>query len=214
VLSSPNPSKLRGSSRMDRGAFVGYSLLGLGVALAIFFPLKAKRRARIPLVAWWLCLIVGAVACVYGLSHSTAPSFASRITATGRIYEIAERRRGRDTYFAFRFAPDSGKLLTIETTIIIPGWGDTAIFDDRIFRLVYLQDNNRALKNEAIEIEILSGAHASFRDSLDARPLGKWLAVPLGAAFFGFGYFGLRYRKADAVPAVSEDDAFMSLPKS
>jgi hypothetical protein len=195
--------------------FLAYWLFGMGVALAVFFSLKAKRRAWIPHLVWWVWLIVGAVTCMYGLFQSTAPSFATRIIAVGRSYDYVEHRQGRNaSYYSFRLVPDSGQPVNIETRIIIPGWGDPAIFNGRTFRVVYLEDNNRALKNEAIEIEILSGEHAGYRDFLDARPLGKWLAILLGAALGTFGYFGLRYRKDDAMLAASQNNTPTSLPRS
>lgn len=169
---------------MGRGPFLGYYMFGVVVALAVCVTLKPKRIAGIPPLAWWLCLIVGVAAGGYGLSHSTVPSFAITITAIGRTYDRAEHRRGRDTsYFSFRFVPDVGQPVNIQTTIIIPGWGTPSVFNGRTFRVVYLAEKNRALENEAIEIEILSGGYAGYRDSLDARPLGKWLAIPFGAAF-------------------------------
>jgi hypothetical protein len=195
---------------MLREYFLGYCLIGMGTALAVFFPLKARRRACIPPLVWWLCLILGAVACIYGLSHSTAPSSATRITAVGRAYDDVERRLGRDTYFAFRFVPDGGQPINVETEIILPGWANPAIFDGRTFRVVYLDDNKRALKNEAIDIEILSGRDIGFHDSLDARPVGEWLEIPLGAAVGAFGYFGLRYKKDDATSAASDDDTSLA----
>jgi len=192
---------------MLRGYFIGFCLIGMGAALAVFFPLKAKRRACMPAIVWWLCLILGAVSCIYGLSHSTAPSFATRITAVGRVYDHVERRQGRDTYYGFRFVPDRGEPVNIETQIILPGWANPAVFNGRAFRVVYLDDNKRALKNEAIDIQILSGRDAGFHDSLDARPVGKWLGIPLGAALGVFGFFGLRCRKDDiAISAASDDD--------
>lgn len=142
---------------------------------------------------------------MYSLFHSTAPSFATRITAIGKAYDYVERTRGRypyrDTYYGFRFVPDGGDPVNIETEIILPDWGTPAIFDGRTFRVVYLKDSKRVLKNEAIEIEILSGKHAGFHDSLDARPTGAWLGIPIGAALGAFGLFGLRYRKDDAISA-------------
>jgi hypothetical protein len=172
----------------------------MGPALVVVIRLEAKRRASIPAFVWWLCGILGAVACIYGLFQSTAPSFATRITAVGRTYDSAEHPQGRSTsYFSFRLVPDSGQPVDIETSIIIPSWGNPSIFNGRTFRVVYLDENNRTLKNEAIDIEILSGQHAGFHDSLDARPFGKWLGIPLGAALGSFGFFGLKYRKDDAL---------------
>lgn len=109
-------------SRMDRDSFTLWCLLGIAVALAVFFTLGAKRRACIPPLVWWLCLILGRVTCMFGLSHSTAPSFAARITAIGKAYDHVERKRGSDTYYGFRFVPDGEEPVNIETQIILPDW--------------------------------------------------------------------------------------------
>jgi hypothetical protein len=191
---------------MLSGYFVGFCLIGMGSAMAVFFPLRAKRRACIPSLVWWLCLILGVASCFYGLSHSTAPSFATRITAVGRAYDCVERRQGRDTFYGFLFVPDLGEPVNIETEIILPGWGNPDVFNGRTFRVVYLDDNKRALKNEAIDIGILSGRDTGFRNSLDARPVGEWLGVPLGAGLGVFGFFGLKYKKDDATSRPSDDN--------
>jgi len=98
----------------------------------------------------------------------------------------------------------------METEIILPGWGDPAIFDGRTFRVVYLQDSKRIVKNEAIDIEILSGKHAGYHDSRDARPVGTWLGIPVGAALGAFGLFGIKYRKDDVNSAMDR----MTVPQS
>jgi len=190
---------------MDRDIYKLWCFLGIAVALAAFFPLGAKRRACVSPFVWWGCLILGGIACIYGLTHATAPSFATRITAIGRTYDYVERTGGtwphKDTFYGFRFVPDGGEPVNIETEIILPGWANPAIFEGRIFRVVYLQDIKRTAKNEAIDIEILSGKHAGYHDSRDARPVGAWLGIPIGAAFGAFGLFGLKYRKDDAISA-------------
>lgn len=110
---------------MDSVTFIGWCLLGVVPALAVFFRLGAKRRACIPPLAWWLCLIVGVVTCLYGLPHSTAPPFATPITAVGKAYDHYDRvGRGRlgNTYCGFRFLPDDGEPVNIETEIILPDW--------------------------------------------------------------------------------------------
>ena len=182
---------------MDRDLYKLWCLAGIAVALAVFFPLGAKRRAYISPLISWCCLIAGAATCMHALFHSTAPSFAPRVTAIGKAYDYVERTRGRDTYYGFRFVPDGGELINIETEIILPGWADPAIFNGRTFRVVYLQDSKRIPRNEAIEIEIVSGRHAGYHESLDARPTGTWLGIPIGAALGAFGFFGLKYRKDD-----------------
>ena len=198
---------------MDRDSFTVWCLLGMAVALAVFFTLGAKRRARIPPLVWWLCLILGVITCMFGLFPSTAPSFATRITAIGKAYGHVERKRGRDTYFGFRFVPNGGEPVNIETQIILPDWSAPTIFDGRTFRVVYLQDSKRILKNEAIDIEIMTGKHAGFHDSFDARPAGAWLGIPIGAALGAFGFFGLRYMKDDTISArdrMTDDGQFGS----
>jgi hypothetical protein len=176
--------------------------------LTVILPLFV--RAWIPPLGWWLSLILGAVICMYGMSHSTIPSFSTRITAVGKAYDFVQREihtgYHHDTIYGFRFVPESGEPIDIETEIILPDWAAPAIFDGRTFRVVYLIDSRRVLKNEAVDIEILSGKHTGFHDSLDARPAGKWLAIPVGAAFGVFGFIGLRYMKGDAIAAASDDD--------
>jgi hypothetical protein len=198
---------------MDYMHGMGCSLLGAGPALAIFFLLRAKRRAWVPPLGWWFFLVLGAFVFFYGMSHSTVPSFSTRITAVGTAYDYVDRgiHTGyhHDTIHGFRFLPGGeggGGPINIETEISLLDTAHPAIFDGQVFRIVYLNDNKRILKNEAIEIAVLSGRHKGFHDSRDARPVGKWLAIPLGAAFGMFGFFGLKYMKDDAIAAASDDD--------
>jgi hypothetical protein len=195
---------------MDYAQTMVCSLPGIAIALVVFFPLGAKRRACVPPLAWWLCLIVGAVPLFYGLSHATVPSSAPRITAVGQAYDLEEReiRSGyhHDTIYGFRLIPEGQQPIHLETAIILPHWGIPAIFDGRTLRVVYLDDDRRALKNEAIQIDILSGEDAGFHDSRDARPMGAWLTVPVGAAFLGFGIAGLSSMAKDAAISADSDD--------
>jgi hypothetical protein len=187
---------------MDYAHYIGCALLGLGPALVTFFLFGAKRRAWIPHLAWWLSLILGVVLCFYGMSHAIIPSFSTRITAVGKFYDYVEREGYRgDTTYGFRFVPEDGEAINIHTRILLPHRGT----DGRTYRVIYLQDDNRRLKNEAVDITILSGKDIGFHASLDARPFGSWLAIPVGVAFFGFGMIGLRYRKDDANPVASDD---------
>lgn len=71
---------------------------------------------------------------------------------------------------------------------------------------LYLDDDQRVFKNEAIDIEILSGKNMGFHDSYDARPFGKWLGIPFGTALGVFGFVGLKYMKDDAESAASSDN--------
>ena len=126
----------------------------------------------------------------------------------GKAYDYAEREihtgYHHDTIYAFRFVPEGGEPINIETEIILPDTAHPAIFDGRTFRIVYLADSKRVLKNEAVDIAILYGKNMGFHDSLDPRPAGKWLAIPIGAAFGIFGFIGLRYMEDDAISAASD----------
>jgi hypothetical protein len=186
---------------MDYAHCMMCSFPGFAVALGVFFPLGAKRRACVPPLAWWLCLIAGAVPFFYGLSHSTVPSLATRITAVGKPYDYVDREihtgYHHDTIYGVQLVPGVGGPIHIETEIILPDSARPAIFDGRTFRVVYLDDSKR---------EILSGKHAGFHDSFDARPVGAWLAIPLGAALLGFGIAGFYSMKKDAAISAESDD--------
>ena len=196
---------------MDRSVFILSCLLGLGIAFAIFLALGPKRRALISSPIWWAFMIVGAVLCMYGLSHSTTPSFAPRITVTGNATAFVEQRYGRDSKFTFSFSPDGRSPVQLDTHIIVPHWGNSEIFGGRTLRITYLDDSYRTAKNEAIDIAILGGENAGWEDSLDARPLGIWLEIPLGGLIAGFGYLGIRYRKDDLAKAGPSDIASPSV---
>jgi hypothetical protein len=187
---------------MDYAHCMVFSLPGLAVASAVFFLLGPIRRACVPPLAWWLCLVAGAVPFFYGLSHATVPSSAPRVTLVGKAYDYVERETHtgyhRDTIYGFRLEPEVGGPTHIETEISLLDSAHPEVFNGRVFRVVYLADSERALKNEAIEIEILSGRNAGYHDSLDARLAGVWLAIPVGAAFIGFGIAGLKSMKKDA----------------
>jgi hypothetical protein len=180
---------------MDYAHAIGFFLLGLGPALVIFFLLGARHRAWIR-PRWWLSLILGFVIGFYGLVHSTVPSFSTPITAVGKAYDytyrVSNARHGND-YGVFRFVPEGEEALNIETHVILP-----AGIDGDMLRVVYLSVGGRVLKNEAIDITILSGKHTGLHDSLDARPFGHWLAMPIGFAFVVLGYLFFYYGKGKA----------------
>lgn len=182
---------------MDRSSFILVGLLGCGIGWLAIWLLGPQRRVGISPLAWWSCLIVGATIAMYGLSHSTAPSFAPRVTASGQASAFTEQRFGRNTKFVFRFVPEGGNPINLETQIIMPHWGNAEVFSRRTLKVVYLKDSSRSVRNEAVDIGISSGDDAGWHDSLDARPFGIWLAIPVGAAIAGFGYIGIRYRKDD-----------------
>ena len=118
----------------------------------------------------WLSLILGAVLCLYGLSHSAIPSYSTRITAVGKIYDYAEREGYRgDAAYGFRFVPKGTESINIHTRILLPDRG----LGGGAYRVVYLQDDTRRLKHEAVDIAILSGKGTGFHASLDAAPFGS-----------------------------------------
>lgn len=197
---------------MDYALYMGCCLLGFAPAFAVFYLLRPRRRAWMPPLAWWLSLGLGVVSFFYGLSHSTMPSFSTRITAVGKAYSYVQREihtgYHHDTIYGFRFVPEGGGgggPFNVETEIILPDSYHPEDFDGRTFRIVYLKDSGRVMNNEAIDITILSGKNAGYHESLDARPFGSWLAIPIGAAFFAFGFAGLKYTKSDADAAALDD---------
>ena len=166
-------------------------MLSIAAGCAAPFAVDPRLRASVPLLAWWFCSTLGVISLFYCLSISTVPSFAPRITATGKIYDCVERHMGKRTSkFGFSFVPEHGDLINLETLLIIPRWGNAEKVNGRICRIVYLDDKGRDPKNEAIEIEIVKGDHAGWHDSLDARPFGFWLGIPFGLALIFFGVVG------------------------
>jgi hypothetical protein len=142
-------------------------------------------------------MIVGGMVCMYGLSHSTTPSFAPLVTVSGKASAFMNQTYGRNSKFVFRFVREGGTPINIETHIIVPHWHNAEVFSGRTLKVTYLSDTSRSVSNEAVDIEILSGENTGWHDSLDARPFGIWLAIPIGAIIASFGYLGLRYRKSD-----------------
>jgi hypothetical protein len=86
------------------------------------------------------------------MSHATIPSFSPRITAVGTFYDYVEREGYRgDTTYGFRFVPEGGEAINIHTRILVPHRG----MDGRTYLVVYLKDDARRLKNEAVDITVL-----------------------------------------------------------
>ena len=74
----------------------------------------------------------------YGLSHSTIPSFSTPITAVGKAYDYLRRGTSRghgNIYGGFRFVPEGGEAINIETQIILPDEGLLRISTDARFAL-------------------------------------------------------------------------------
>lgn len=194
---------------MNYAFYMGSCFLGAGLTAAIFFLLGAKRRAWIPRLPWWLYLLLASAPIFFGLSHSTIPSFSTPVTAVGKAYafvqHVSRARHGFD-YESFRFVPEGGEAINIETDISVPDGKTPLDFDGRTLRVVYLNDSHRVLQNEAVDITVLSGKHTGFHDSLDARPFGRWLGLPIGAALIALGYLLHYSKKKDVESAESAAD--------
>src|ERR1700761_9759435 len=102
---------------MGRAIFILCSLFGLGVALPISWALGRSRLSSIPLSACWSSILFGGVVCIYGLAHSTTPSFAPRITAVGGASVFTEKNADGDRKFAFELFPEAGDPVELETHI-------------------------------------------------------------------------------------------------
>jgi hypothetical protein len=181
--------------------------VAFAVPLAVVLSLNSRLRASVPLVVWWFFSILGFVLIPYSLSVSTSPSLAPRVAAVGKAYDCVDKSIGRTTKFGFRFVPEHGDPIDIETLIIIPGWANAEKFNGRIWRIVYLEDRDRDPKNEAIDIEIVSGDHAGWHDSRDARPFGFWLGIPAAIALMCFGILGIRFRKGGVTSTIAQPES-------
>ena len=127
---------------MDYAHFTGCALLGLGPALAIFFLSGAKRRAWIPPLAWWLSLPWESYSCFTAYPTRPSPLFQPRSRQWAKLTTTGSGKVRLPTALAtasFRFVPEGGKPINIETEIILPDWGSPADFDGRTFRVVYLR---------------------------------------------------------------------------
>jgi hypothetical protein len=189
---------------MDQLSYVFGWMLGLALGMILFYSLGAKRRVIIPPSVYWTCIFAGVLAVIYGLSHATAPSFARRVTVTGPTDNCTQIKTGKSFKTSFSILPSGANPLRLETNIILPSWADPQSFNGRIFKVTYLDDPDRSVGDEAIDITILSGKHAGFHDAKDARLMGSWLGIPSGAALGAFGLFGVRLRKSD-LQAVADD---------
>ena len=185
------------------------SLLGAGPALAIFFLLAQNAEHGFRLLPggsfWPWEPLFGSME----VSHSTVPSFSRRIRRWARLMTtwtgkfIPATITTRYTAFVSCLTEETHQHRNSNHPSILE---HSRNFRRTIFRVVYLKDDQRVFKNEAIEIEILSGRNAGFHDSYDARPFGKWLEISIGATLGAFGFAGLKYMKDDAKSAASSDN--------
>ncbi len=172
------------------------------IALLVFIGFLLRRVAQkytLVGLAWWFVGLLGfAVAGISG-AHSTRPSSAPRQTVIGRVQDCTEHVRGRANYtYTFQLDSDGQNSIEIATRIKPPlCWReDSSGFRSDIYRVVYLDDPTRDLNHEAIRIEVLTGKHAGWSGSVDARPFGLWLGIPAGILVIIAGGIGaLRNRR-------------------
>jgi hypothetical protein len=174
------------------GGFVG-APIGF---LAQRYLLDARRRLAVPLGVWWLLVFAGIGVAVVSAVNSTMPSLAPRTVIEGRADFCARVETGRGrralTKFVIRFQPETagkGGPIELESSFNAPMcWRSNRGNDSQRYRVTYLADNHRALDNEVVQIEVLSGQDTGWRDGVDARLFGVWLGIPAG---FGLGYMAL-----------------------
>ena len=173
--------------------------LVLLVLIGLLIRRVVKKYTHIGLMWSGVCFAGFAVAGFSG-AKSTAPSSAPRVTVTGLAQGCIEHRIGRGNYtYSFSISPAGGSPVQLTSRIKAPFcWTGTASdFDARVYRVVYLDDSNRNLKNEAIRIDVIGGQNTGWHGSVDARPFGLWLGIPGGIACIIIGGIGaFRNRKA------------------
>jgi hypothetical protein len=177
--------------------FLFGTLSGIVIGAVLASRLSAKKRAAIPIAIWMLCVLIGFGAVLFSLMNSTAPSFAHRITVTGKAFDCIRPTRSRDYRYFFTFQPESGGPLHIGSRIVVPPmcWTNSNFEAGSTYRIVYLDDTERDPANEAIDIQVLTGRNAGWQEKLDARPFGFWLATPAGAILGYLGLYAVRYKK-------------------
>jgi hypothetical protein len=161
----------------------------------------AKKYTPWALVWWSVGLAGSAVAGISG-ANSTMPSTAPRLTVSGLAQGCAQQTIGRgNCIYSFLLMRTNAPSISLSTHIELPiCWsGPSTDSDGRLYRVKYLADPSRTLKNEAISIEVLAGPNSGWQSSVDARPFGLWLGIPTGLALIlvrGIG--AVRNRKADS----------------
>ena len=183
--------------------------LGLLVVIGLLIRNVVSRYTSRGLT-WWSLSLAGFVLAGFSGAKSTVPSSAPRVTITGLAEGCVRHVIGRGNYiYLFQVKPLQGLPVSVATRIKSPPcWSDDSLGSDgRVYRIVYLDDANRKLKNEAISIEVIKGQDAGWRSGVDARPFGLWLGIPAGVALIIWGGVGaVRNRRAvsDQPSAISK----------
>lgn len=174
-------------------------LVAVGSAVVFSRYLEYAGRSHFRKPALWACVAVGAAGGWVSYTHSTNPSLAPRITLTGKALDCLNVHRFSRNRHLFRFDSGSGDRIFLQTKIFAPMCFDSSkTFDDRTYRITYLDDARRSMSHEVTRVEVMSGTDAGWYRRLDARPFGAWLGVPVGAFLAALGALLLRMQKQQA----------------
>jgi hypothetical protein len=145
-------------------------------------------------LCWVLLCLIGFALAGFSGANSTRPSSAPRITVTGIVADCIEHQRGKaNIAYSFALVPTAGAPAKLESRIKPPScWqGSGTLSDASVYRAVYLDDPNRDLRNEVIQIDVMQGQSAGWHGVVDARPFGLWLGIPAGIGFIIVGGIGM-----------------------
>jgi hypothetical protein len=73
---------------------------------------------------WPFCLFHGAATCMEGLSHSTAPSFASRVRRSAKLTTILSEDKGETLPMSLVLCLKAAAPSVLRTEIILPDWNN------------------------------------------------------------------------------------------
>jgi hypothetical protein len=169
------------------------ALIALLFVIAMLVRNGAKKYTPAGLIWALLCLMGFGLAGFSG-ANSTTPSSAPRTTLTGAAANCIEHRRGRGSFtYSFVLTPTTGVPVRLETRIKAPiCWqGGGTGSDAAEYRVVYLDDQDRDLRNEAIQVDVVHGQNAGWQGAVDSRPFGLWLGIPAGLALIVVGAIGM-----------------------
>lgn len=142
----------------------GSVAMWLWIALVALAPLVivvmltrkvAKKYTPWGLV-WWSVGLAGFAVAGISAANSTMPSTAPRLTVSGLAQGCAQQTIGRGNYiYSFLLMRTNAPSISLSTHIKLPiCWsGPSTDSHGRLYRVKYLADPSRTLKNEAISIE-------------------------------------------------------------
>lgn len=175
-------------------------IAGLAAGAIVCRGLSAEKCAAVPGGISVLCLPVGFITLLFSLLNSTTPSFAPRITVTGKAFNCVRLGVGRNYARSFRFESENGGSIQIGTEIVVPPmcWQTSDYDAGSMYSVTFLDDAKRYPANEAIDIAVLTGRNTGWHKKLDARPFGFWLGAPAGGFLMFMGLYLTRNDKGGA----------------